>query len=104
MNIQEIELKNIKANSSQSCILASFAIIFVGDKLKLTGFRIMEKNNKRWLNPPSNMDNKGDWHKTAILTDKQEWKKLEQRVLKEYEEQQSNPLDISPIRLDEIPQ
>jgi len=105
MNIQKIELGNVKPNSSYNHTLASLTIVFTEDNLRITGFRIMEKENKRWLLPPSWGDNKNGWHKIVIMTKAEEWKQFEKKVIAEYEKNQTKTMlpDYSDIKPGEVP-
>jgi len=105
MNVQNIKIENIKLNLSNSHTLASFTIIFIKDNLKITGFRIIEKENKRWLLPPFWKDNKDDWHKIVIITEREEWKELEKRIIAEYDKNQTKTTlsDNSEIKPEEVP-
>jgi len=105
MNIENIKIESIQPNLSHNYILASLTITFVEDNLKITGFRIMEKENKKWLLPPSWKSKENGWHKIVIITEEKEWKKLEKRAIEEYEKNQTKitPPDNSDIKPEEIP-
>jgi len=105
MNIENIKIESIQPNLSHNHILASLTIFFLEDNLKITGFRIFEKNNKRWLNPPSWGDNENGWHEIVRITNEKEWKELEKRAIEEYEKSQTKitPPDNSDIKPEEIP-
>ena len=105
MNIENIKIENIKPDLSHNHIIASLAITFIEDNLKITGFRIMKKENEKWLLPPSWKSNESGWHKTVIITKEEEWKELEKRVIEEYEKNQTKTMlpDNSDIKPGEVP-
>lgn len=86
MNINEIKVnfKFIEAKKLKAIVSLEF------NNFVVRGFRIQESNypnamgDNLWLAPPSYPDSGGKYHPIFFMTDKEEWKKLEQHIWEQY--------------------
>lgn len=84
MNLKNIELENVKESLAEHTV-ATLTINFTSDDLKITGFRIMNKDDKMWVTPPSWKNFKTQqWHRIVILTKLEKWKELEEKIIEKY--------------------
>jgi len=86
INIEEIQ---VKTKFVDQAILKAIISLDFGD-FTVKGFRVMKSPYKNdngeelWLTPPSYQGAGGKYHPIFFIPDKELWKKLEEKVWKDY--------------------
>jgi len=95
LNDAQIEIKLLERND-----LFANAEIHFSEGFTIRGFLIQKskQDSGNWVSPPSFKDRRGKWHPNFFMEDKDEWKKLETKILKEYEQK----IGEEQIKVDDI--
>tara|TARA_Y100000310_G_C20343382_1_gene650883 strand:- start:287 stop:580 length:294 start_codon:yes stop_codon:yes gene_type:complete len=76
------EIKIIIRQAKKDGITKAIIVLDFGN-FKVKGFRIQEKNDKLWVNPPSVLSG-GKYRPTFYIEDIDLWHELQDRIIKEY--------------------
>ena len=77
-----IEIKFMKVSSERRKVLARATIEF--ETFTLGGFKILEDDNKKAYVTPPSYKSGGCWRMTFITKREDDWEKLKEKVLEEY--------------------